>query len=181
MKTFVQYLFLVLFIVAQLYFVGAIVLNKNTDGSILGLFGILTVLLAISYYRQKKWHIKTSSKIPYHVIPVFLLGTFFTVLLKDFLNLNSVLSAGIVGFLGSFFPKLNWKNTHMWPAAIYCGAFVGMTHTDLGYLHLILAGLFSSLFYVFTQNWFNGIGGKLGTVAFMGVLYSYIIYKFIIL
>ena len=53
-----------------------------------------------------------------------------------------------------------------------------MSKLEFGYYYLFTATFFTAVFYAFTQHLFHGIGGKLGTLAFMGVMYSYIILNF---
>jgi hypothetical protein len=94
-------------------------------------------------------------------------------------ELGSVLSAGIIGTLGSFAPKLNKQSDYYkeLPTAIYCGVFVGMSSNTitptLGFV--IAAGIIAGLFFLLSKNLFIGIGGKLGTMAFLGVFIVYLI------
>ncbi len=59
-------------------------------------------------------------------------------------------------------------------AAAYCGSFVGMASTILfsSYEELLLAGVFSSMIFIMVKPVCKGFGGKLGTIAFAGSLYS---------
>lgn len=79
------------------------------------------------------------------------------------LSLGPVVSASLVGLLSS----LIWPEVSI---AAYCGAFVGMTSDALffNYLEVALAGLISSGVYLLTKDVYNGIGGKLGTIALIG-------------
>lgn len=142
------------------------------------IFLLFMVIMVLSYRNKNRLHISTHSKIDYKVFVLFLLGSFSTYFLQHNLHFNTVFAAGIVGFIGSFSFKLKKIPTsNSWPVAVYCGAFVGMTKLELGYTYLFIATSFTALFYTFTQHYFHGIGGKLGTLAFMGVLYSYLIFK----
>ncbi|MGM0604146.1 MAG: hypothetical protein ACQETB_00585, partial [Halobacteriota archaeon] len=51
-----------------------------------------------------------------------------------------------------------------------CGAFVGMTSPLLfvTYWHGLIAGVLASVVFLLAQPVFHGIGGKLGTTAFVG-------------
>lgn len=70
-----------------------------------------------------------------------------------------VMAASIVGLLGSFTP---------WAAAIYLGAFIGMTGRESFYKrNLLQASLFSAV--LLELGLFNGFGGRLGFLAFLGV------------
>ena len=94
-------------------------------------------------------------------------------------ELGSVLSAGIIGTLGSFTPKLNKQSDYYkeLPTAIYCGVFVGMSNNTITptFGFVIAAGIIAGLFFLLSKNLFIGIGGKLGTMAFLGVFIVYLL------
>lgn len=100
------------------------------------------------------------------------------------LGLGAVFSAGIIGTLGSFLTKLNPRSDYLKQVAgpIYCGAFIGMTSLDVEYVYwmIITAGIFTALLFFATKSLFVGVGGKLGTLAFIGVLLSMLLYKLIL-
>ena len=58
------------------------------------------------------------------------------------------------------------------PPAIYCGVFVGMSSAvivpSVGFI--LAAGILAGVIYILSKNIFLGMGGKLGTMAFGGVL-----------
>lgn len=70
-------------------------------------------------------------------------------------ELGNVLSAGIIGTLGSFIPKLNKQSDYYkeLPTAIYCGVFVGMSSNTitptLGFV--IAAGIIAGLFFLLSK------------------------------
>lgn len=90
-----------------------------------------------------------------------------------------IASAGI-GFLASYLPVISksafFKSL---PAPIYCGTFVGMCSNFLtgNYFFVAYAGLVAGLIYIITRSAMNGIGGKLGTIAFGGVIVVSFIYS----
>lgn len=80
------------------------------------------------------------------------------------LGLSPVTSAGVVGVVAAItVPSV--------AVPVYCGAFVGMTSPVLfGPFHFaVLASLLAGLLFVLVHPIYNGIGGKLGTTAFVGV------------
>ncbi|MDO6438936.1 hypothetical protein Q4534_16055 [Cyclobacterium sp. 1_MG-2023] len=107
-------------------------------------------------------------------------GAVICYLLNITAGLGSVLSAGITGTLASFLPLFNKKSEYLSkvPTAIYCGAFIGMSSLkitpSIGYV--MAAGMIGSGTMLLSKNLFLGIGGKLGTVAFVGVVIVYLIY-----
>ena len=66
------------------------------------------------------------------------------------------------------------------PPALYCGAFIGMSSSAVtpSIYFVIAAGMVAGLFYMFSKNLFLGVGGKLGTIAFVGVVTVSLIYWF---
>ncbi len=97
-------------------------------------------------------------------------------LLRVEAGLGPLVAAGVVGVLpgalwllaGSRIADPKLKEL---PAAIYCGAFVGMSApTVLATLPaVLLAGTLAGGVYLLMANVFGGAGGKLGTMAFSGV------------
>ena len=90
-------------------------------------------------------------------------GTLLTLAGAVELGLSPIVAAGIVGIAAAIVVP-----DQAVPA--YCGAFVGMTSPDLfaSYWHATAAGLVASVVFLVAQPAFHGIGGKLGTTAFVG-------------
>jgi len=109
------------------------------------------------------------------------IGAVLCYLLNVLGHLGSVLSAGIMGSMASFIPVLGKKSAYLkkLPAAIYCGAFVGMSRIEIipNISFVIAAGILAGIFLMFSKNLFLGIGGKLGTIAFVGVVIASLIYS----
>ncbi|GAX18992.1 hypothetical protein FisN_8Hh213 [Fistulifera solaris] len=73
-----------------------------------------------------------------------------------------VLATSLVGFLGSFTP---------WAAAVYLGAFIGMTgRANFKLRNLLEATLLSSI--LLELGLLPGFGGRLGFLAFLGVSFG---------
>jgi hypothetical protein len=75
-----------------------------------------------------------------------------------------VVAASLTGLLGAF----------IWPkhaAAIYCGAFVGMSSAYVlnSFWAVLVAASLAALVFHLSSPVFQGYGGKLGTTAFLGV------------
>ncbi len=89
-------------------------------------------------------------------------------------DLSNVVSSALVGLGASFLPTINSKSDYLkkLPAAIYCGTFIGMTSMAVqsSMLMILVAGLVSGVLYILGKNIFVGVGGKLGTIAFVGVV-----------
>lgn len=106
-------------------------------------------------------------------------GAITTYVLSDFFGLSNVLAAGLVGLTVSYIPKLFKNNSFVqaMPTAVYCGAFVGMTHKSIApdYIFITFASTVTGLLLIGTKNTFHGIGGKLGTLAFGGVVLAFFV------
>lgn len=63
------------------------------------------------------------------------------------------------------------------PASTYCGTFVGMTNQNIAtdYMFITLASAITGLLLIGTKDMFQGVGGKLGSLAFVGVVLSFFI------
>lgn len=85
-----------------------------------------------------------------------------------------VLAAALVGCAGALLERLS-RGSALWreaAAPLYCGAFAGMT-SELVLHHpawVVLAGAVAGFLLTLLGNSWLGIGGKLGTTAFFGVI-----------
>lgn len=106
-------------------------------------------------------------------------GAMCCYLLNSKTGLGSVISAGIIGTLASFLPNVNKHSNYFKkiPPAIYCGVFVGMSSSAVSpsIAYVVTASIIAGLFLLLSKNLFTGFGGKLGTMAFMGVFIVYLI------
>ncbi|MHA7944544.1 hypothetical protein ACJOV8_015815 [Formosa sp. 3Alg 14/1] len=108
------------------------------------------------------------------------IGAIICYVLNIFGHLGVVLSTAITGTVASFLPALNKKSDYLkkLPPAIYCGSFVGMSSLEIApsIEFVVLAGMLSGIFLLLSKSIFQGIGGKLGMVAFGGVLMVSFVY-----
>lgn len=134
------------------------------------IFSGLAILYAyFRAFKSTKEEISATSLI----IPIAVIsGAVLTYYMSIDLKLGPVLATGISGLIGVYLPCVF---RHEWlraiPAPFYCGAFVGMCSPFIatGYPYLLLAGAFSGVIYLLIIDHFNGVGGKLGSIAFAGV------------
>jgi len=83
-----------------------------------------------------------------------------------------VIAAAAVGLVYGIVSEGVGKDWKSLSAPVYCGAFVGMSF-ELIFTQLwmvALAGLIAGIVYVIAKEVFVGIGGKMGTIAFIGSL-----------
>lgn len=113
------------------------------------------------------------------VIPSVLAGTIITYSIQYYLGINAILSASIVGLIASFTEK---KSKYILATPIYCGAFVGMTNPSINipFFAISSIGLIAGCLFYLGKNFYGGIGGKLGTIAFSSVIASILIIKYLI-
>ena len=99
-----------------------------------------------------------------------MLGTWAVQLAIQTGGMGAVQAAALVGAMGWLGGLPSLLGERVFPAALYCGAFAGMTSSDLlpGFWWTILAGLLAGIVYSLARHIWVGIGGKLGTMAFAG-------------
>lgn len=97
-------------------------------------------------------------------ISVFLLHT------NDIVN--PVIASAVLGFIGTYIPIGKMFERSFFEACWYSGSFAGMTSSFIAQspIHIFLISIFSGMIFYFTQQKFKGVGGKLGSIAFMGVV-----------
>ena len=110
------------------------------------------------------------------------IGAITTYFLSVNLKLGPILGASIVGVIASaisyfFRSKEVFKQL---PIAFYCGAFVGMSaEFILNNIVIVgLSGFLAGLIFIGTKNILIGIGGRLGTIAFLSVCIVYVLIKY---
>ncbi len=134
--------------------------------SLLGLLvvGLATLLATVN-------HIAEITALTFKEQLVTILGSCIGALVTYFisisLHISPVISAALVGCLAAYWPKTMPE----WSVAMYCGAFVGMSgNFVLGEPILILVSAFiAGITLILSRKVFVGVGGKLGTLAFMSV------------
>jgi hypothetical protein len=130
------------------------------------------VLLIDAYVRAPRTEI-THSNIDsiIHPFAVAIAGLLTYYLSVD-LKLGPVIASAGVGFVASYLSVSKSSLVKSLPVPIYCGTFVGMCSSFLAgdYFFVTYAGLVAGLIYLLTRDALNGVGGKLGTIAFGGVV-----------
>lgn len=134
--------------------------------------GIITFLITVGVVSTMIYEGKRLNKIDptpeeflhqfFNFFAVFA-GGVSTFYLSTRFGLGAVVASCLVGMLvAMIFPKYG--------VPAYCGAFVGMSSDGLFYTmgDVALAGVIAGLAFVLTSKVFNGFGGKLGTIAFIG-------------
>ncbi len=165
----------------HLLFVLAIGHQHLENPALLGMAGILATGCCYAYWKlfseAESFAVKPTDWL---LIPATILGAFVTHYINIDLGYGAVIGAGLVGTIGSFIPMISKKNALLEkaPMAIYCGAFVGMSASFVleGYADVLIASLSAGIIFVLSTPFFNGFGGKLGTIAFGGVCITALIH-----
>lgn len=170
---------IVFLLMIQVLFLLAIFRENFSSWWTIGAIAILFPLILIAFLRGSLHHEAHEYE---HILVVLWIpiGALITFYLNHFLQLGPVISAATVGTAASFVPNFNKKSPYLQqlPAAIYCGAFIGMSSSGVasGIGFILTASLFTALFLFLSKNLFAGVGGKLGTLAFAGVVITSLIY-----
>ncbi len=177
-KTYFRYAVVVLLFLIQALFLLAI-FHENKGSYLLMIITAAILLLVWYTYRKSAIH---SHKQEYESLKVAAwvpVGAVCSYYLNEEVGLGPVLGAAITGTLASFVPE--WKRSSVYlkqlPAALYCGAFVGMSSARVanGFLFIVTAGIVTAVLLVVSKSLLNGIGGRLGTLAFAGVALTYLL------
>lgn len=143
------------------------------------------ILLIVAYVRTPRSNQQHSTTETLLTPVLVAVATVLTYIMSVDLHLGPVIASACVGLIASYIPNLaglfrersNRVNTL--PAAIYCGTFAGMSSTFIAPDYIIVSyiGLATGFIYVLTRAALNGVGGKLGTIAFGGVFFVSLIYS----
>lgn len=168
----------ILILLCHLVFLGTILFEKQDNFLVLIFVLIVLVLLSITY---KKTTLSTSNHAFEHVLTVAFVffGAIITYIFREQLNINSILASSLVGMMASYVPSFFKKTPLVMsiPASVYCGTFVGMTSSDIAtdYIFITVASAITGFLLVSTKEMFQGVGGKLGSLAFVGVMLTFFI------
>lgn len=172
----------VLFI--QITFLTRIVREHYETNAFIVIAALLVIISIVFGYKYLDLHHEDYAYEKISIVIWVPIGALICYLLNVNGGLGSILSMGIVGTIASFLPLLNKKSNYLKqiPASIYCGAFVGMssveTSPSIGFV--LAAGTLAGLYFMISKNLFLGVGGKLGTMAFAGVITATLIYWIVI-
>jgi hypothetical protein len=118
------------------------------------------------------WYNGMMKAFPLFVVFASALGSLGTYVIGTGLGVGPVFGAAATGAIGSFFWSKDQELHNMIPAAIYCGAFAGMSSSFVidEYGLIAISGVISGIMLLCFKNLLIGIGGKLGVAAFISVL-----------
>ena len=98
-----------------------------------------------------------------------IIGAIVTYALSLQFGIHAVTASALVGLLAHVFLKRH-------EIALYCGSFAGMTSVVLiRPLDMLLVALLAGVVFVLLKPVYQGFGGKLGTIAFIGSVTTYVL------
>ncbi|MBU2996414.1 hypothetical protein KO500_08205 [Cellulophaga baltica] len=153
--------------------------NYESDSFIAILSILIITIIVLVAHKYLDLHHNDHSHEKLSVVIWAPIGALLCFFINVYTDLGFVIAAGIVGTLASLIPLINNQSIYLQkiPVAIYCGVFVGMSSQQItpSFSFVLMAGILAGAFLSFSKNIFIGIGGKLGTMAFLGVLIVYLI------
>lgn len=163
---------ILLTLLIQLLFLFAIFIEKFQSIYTPIIIIVLSLLVLVSYVKAPIHH--RTNLYEHRLIVIWIpAGALICYSLNHICHLGPVISAGIVGTAASFIPSINKNSTYLkqLPGMFYCGAFIGMTSLSIAYsfYFVLAASFFAGVLLLVSKSLFNGLGGKLGTVAFTAV------------
>lgn len=166
---------LLLFASIQCLFLGTIIFERANHLEV-GLFVVVFLLILASHfqtYSSQGFRVEFSR---WRVALWVFFGSFATFGLRS-IGVDTVIATASVGLLGGLLEIAFKSNAYFRqvPSAIYCGAFISMTNltNDAGFI--LLASVFTCLLFFVSKSILQGIGGRLGTMAFIGVVMAYFV------
>ena len=167
-------------------------LSTQIKGLALIISSLMILLMAIGYYAiHKRDDIKVAYRLSHHTIHQTIdftlndlvilasctTGTLVVFFIIRLTELPSILVlTGLTLFVSLIKRFIKCKFFIYSDFAFYAGAFVGSTHMVIGsmnYDYIGFAGLLAGILYVLSKNVLIGVGGRLGSFAFISV---YVIY-----
>jgi hypothetical protein len=101
------------------------------------------------------------------------IGAVVTYIIHHKSRLSAVESSAVIGLLaGLLLPMLYGASGNFLAVVMFCGSFIGMSSNDrlANLSHVVGSAAISAVFFIYTQNIFVGLGGKLGAIAFISIL-----------
>jgi len=166
---------LLLFASIQCLFLGTIIFERANHLEV-GLFVLVFLLVLGSHFQTYSSQRFTVEFDRWRVAVWVFFGSFATFGLRN-LGCDTVIATAAVGLFGGLL-ELGFKSNAYFrqvPSAIYCGAFISMTNlsNDAGFI--LLSSVFTCLIFFVSKSILHGVGGRLGTMAFIGVVMAYVV------
>lgn len=181
MKKIIRYGIILALFIVQLLFL-SLIFREIHNNYIASIFILSLIVLLFYTYLKHLDHEQDGEYESFKVaiwVPIGALSTYY---LSNSFQLPPVLAGSSIGILASFLPNIRKQSTFLEqvPAAIYCGAFVGMSSHVLAKdgFFVLTASVFTAVFLMVSKTVMQGVGGKFGTLAFVGVVITYLLFKY---
>lgn len=128
-----------------------------------------TMVTSLIFGKFSQGQAELSIRVSDWIILYFILGATLTFMIDERKRIGAVASSSIMGLIGSvFLPLLYGSEGDIYSVAVFCGSFIGMTSLERikKRRFMIVAGVFGSIIFVYTNSLYAGLGGKLGAIAF---------------
>ncbi|PWH85019.1 hypothetical protein [Brumimicrobium oceani] len=167
-----------LFLFLHVFFLLKCVIDTTHFNFSVVLFLIILGLLLFSY--TKLFREKFNAQGNLLEFLTLVIGSLLTFYLNNYLGWGAVIASAAVGLVGGLLRYIKPSSEQLKSVAIamYCGTFVGMASTSLfdEIYYIFIASAISGVFYIYTRGLLIGYGGKLGSVAFSGVLATVLLF-----
>ncbi|WP_146746633.1 hypothetical protein [Sinomicrobium soli] len=168
------------FFLIHFVFLFFILLESKAPSYILVLIGILLCTTLFSYLRSPL-HAEGFNYFSWRLVVWVPVGGLIAFYLNQKLGLGPVLGGSVTGFAASCIPRIDRRSEYLshLPDMLYCGAFIGMSAPKVTHevSFILIASAVTAVLLMFSKNLLHGVGGKLGTLAFMGVVAASVIYQ----
>jgi hypothetical protein len=119
-------------------------------------FGVIDQVI-----KEKKEKPVPYVKTDFYGVIFLLLGFFLTLGLYALFSVPQVIASSLIGLIGYVWMKPYEKE-------VYCGTFAGMLSlVFFSFLNISMIALLLSITWLISKQFFQGLGGKLGTTAFV--------------
>ncbi|MDP3304589.1 MAG: hypothetical protein Q8S15_00745 [Erysipelotrichaceae bacterium] len=100
-------------------------------------------------------------------------------LAQRYFNSSVVLGSSVVGISGYILSLTLGTYSVLFAGTIFAASFAGMSQIKIlkTPLYFAIAGLITAIIFLASSTYFLGLGGKMGTSAFIGVLATLILIK----
>jgi hypothetical protein len=181
MKLLLRYGIILLLALVLILFILMIIKEQTGNKLIVIFFSSILMLLLYTLLKFRKILHQQHTEFDSYKLALWVpIGAVCTYYCNHHLQLGAVLSAAIVGFSASFLPNLapNRMLLKGAPAAVYCGAFIGMSDLKIAqsFSFVLTASFFTAVLLLVSKSILQGVGGKLGTLAFGGVALTYLLF-----
>lgn len=108
-------------------------------------------------------------------IMVITFAALATFILADGANIHTVVASALIGLFGSFLPRIGAIPAPILHGDVFIGSFAGMCSGSiiLGMNEVLALGVMAGGVTVIVGSWLTGLGGRLGSIAFIASVVSF--------